>query len=175
MPGSVFVASTNRSAYFPAIPRLQMTHGNKKFLSSCAVYLSVSFLLLLVAAWIWSHTMAIYPAYGISMEPTVSEGDVMIAPKGHSAPDRGEIVIVKEPGMKTYFKRVAFLSGERVQVPGCVSNRSAICKWHGRLVPPGHYFLLGDNSYLSLDSRQRGPVSGDYVIAVDPLVIRLPW
>ena len=31
-------------------------------------------------------------------------------------------------------------------------------------IPQGHYFMMGDNRYVSLDSRQLGPIEGDRII-----------
>jgi len=85
------------------------------------------------------------------MAPTLAPGDrlyVDVRAYRHRSPRRGELVVARDseaPG-RFFVKRVAFGAGDRPS-PDAPP------------VPAGSVYLLGDNSAISRDSRQFGPVS----------------
>jgi signal peptidase I len=92
---------------------------------------------------------------GASMEPALREGDEVLAKRTRRIAT-GDVVVVAAPDPDLgwaesrrakapwWIKRVAAGPGE--PMPGS-----------GEPVPPGHYFLLGDNP-AGADSRRHGPV-----------------
>ena len=126
---------------------------------------------------------------GGSMSPSLSSGDLVLASKldyrVHD-PQRGDIVILKDPmdPSKDFIKRVVGLPGDRIlirdrqvlvngqplQEPYVASGWVATSDWpdhpadpKGEVVPPGSYFVLGDNRDHSSDSRLFGYISRDQI------------
>ncbi len=117
---------------------------------------------------------------GLSMYPTLHDGDYLIAspiPYWIHQPQRGDIVILKDPQDpgENLVKRVVAVPGDRmvirdghVYIDGKQLSEPYIngpwtlrATWPpngAELVPPGEYFVMGDNRNISLDSRAFGPV-----------------
>ena len=127
---------------------------------------------------------------GISMVPTLQDNDLLIASKLDyrvHAPERGDIIILKSPldPSRDYIKRVVGLPGDhilirdhRVLVNGDALEEPYVGTWvttpdwpavpdavDGEAVPPGMYFVMGDNRDHSSDSRLFGWVSRDQIDA----------
>ena len=117
---------------------------------------------------------------GSSMAPTLRSGDVVLVAAVQRTPEsveRGELVVLAEPGGGRSVKRVVGLPGERVtlrdgvlEVDGSPLDEPYL---HPRrldgvftalvVVPSDAVYVLGDNRTASLDSRTHGPVSLDRV------------
>lgn len=121
--------------------------------------------------------------YGPSMLLTLQEDDYLISSKVDyhlHAPERGDIVVLVDPrGVpQDLIKRVVGLPGERLDIrDGVVYINSHVlhepylrrdqawtnnANWpppgQSDVIPPGEFFLMGDNRNVSLDSRSFGPV-----------------
>ena len=80
---------------------------------------------------------------GPSMEPTLSDGDWLIATRARSI-RRGDVVVVRHPdGRVDLVKRVSAMPGETID---------------GLTLGPAEYLVVGDNPAASTDGRSFGPV-----------------
>jgi len=131
-----------------------------------------------------------------SMIPTLQIGDKIFVNKIHyrfEGPERGDIVVFKYPKdkKKDYVKRLIGLPGEFVEIrngtvlidgnPLTEEPFSNVYYYNvegwdygaaGQViqVPPGHYFVLGDNSSSSSDSRNWGFVPASNMVGKASLV-----
>lgn len=139
---------------------------------------------LLIYAAIQS-SLQTFKVYGASMEPTLEDGQYLLINKAvflhykdsypFSRPGRGEVVVFRPPKSPkvVFIKRVIGLPGETVEVKGgrvwvdgkpleepYIQDRPSYVM-PPRKIPPGYYFVLGDNRNHSTDSHsweQVGPV-----------------
>jgi signal peptidase I len=121
-----------------------------------------------------------------SMEPTLKIGDRVLVNKlsydVHSV-HRGDVVVFNKPandyspGVKDLIKRVIGLPGETITAQNGevdINGRPLHESWLARgtftqnfgpvVIPPGRYFMMGDNRGDSADSRVFGPVSSHLFI-----------
>lgn len=128
----------------------------------------------------WVAPISVIPSE--SMAPTIDVGDrILVNNFQRDSPDRGDIVVF-DSGYRTGFlqekvlfvKRVVGLSGENIEIKeGIVLiNGNPLDEPYAvpdgadfplTKIPPGAYFLLGDNRGHSSDSRTLGAISQEAI------------
>ena len=121
-----------------------------------------------------------YQVSGLSMSPTLGDGDRVVVTEEESY-KQGDIIVFESPVDKgvDYVKRVVGTEGDLVSInEGIVTvngeevyNQEEFGKTDSfreekkfdTLVPKGHLFVLGDNRENSMDSRIFGTISTDLV------------
>lgn len=123
-----------------------------------------------------------YQVFSFSMEPTLHEGEYVLALKAaywFADPQRGDVVVFRPLdgfGATPYIKRVIGLPGDviearegRIWVNGTPLEEPYIAQplaYNGRwTVPEGTYFVLGDNRNNSSDSHTWGVIPRSHIIA----------
>jgi signal peptidase I len=116
---------------------------------------------------------------GLSMEPHIWAGEFVLIDTltyRFGPVRRGDIVAFRHGGSEAYLKRIIALPGERVAIAhGFVQiNGQPFAENYVRYrddrsapaetVPPGSYYVLGDNRSNSDDSRDWGFVPGSEII-----------
>ena len=107
-----------------------------------------------------------------SMEPTLKEGSFIFAWRIHNTPEVGDIVVFEKDGL-LQVKRVAAVPGDIVDYSSLeYADAFPIPTWSEKTitVPAGCYFLLGDNTQNSLDSRywEEPFITENQIVAIVP-------
>ncbi len=143
------------------------------------------FLAALLAYFLINYVVSAYRVEGDSMKPLLQAADRILISKlavRRGKMDRFDVVVFYRPDepQKSLVKRVIGLPGEIVELRARVvyineqplpqpfygeeSDRArALEDMKPLLIPRGHYFLLGDNRPVALDSRHFGPVPAKYI------------
>src|SRR5690348_16111178 len=117
----------------------------------------------------------------MSMEPTLNNDEYVLVNKAIyllHPPERGDVIVFHNPTNTSvdFIKRVIGVPGDTVQIDdahvtinGVQLNEPYISSPIGRVanawkIPPGRYFVLGDNRPVSDDSRYWGCVPQDYIV-----------
>ncbi len=139
--------------------------------------------ILAIMVMIYLFVMSPQEINGASMEPNFHNGEFILTNKvlyRFQNPQRGDIVIFKSPRNKDidYIKRIIGLPGETVLLkdntlwvngqrvgepyldPGTpIFGGTYLRENQPMVVPPGEYFVAGDNRTHSSDSREFGPIA----------------
>jgi signal peptidase I len=121
-----------------------------------------------------------------SMIPSLQIGDRLLVaklPYWFRGPERGEVVVFKAPpnagkdGVEQdYIKRLIGLPGEKLAVIGGkvyinghplnepYTEEPSARDYGPIIIPPEHYFMMGDNRNNSADSRYWGPLDKDRIV-----------
>ena len=148
-------------------------------------------LIVIVTVFVNAYWYSIFIVDGVSMEPTILNGQLVLLNKvfyrSDKSPERGETVVVEYPGdpaHKRYVKRVIGLPGEKVVIAnGDVYINSK--KLNEKYLSYGietdqdgkwglnkdQYFLMGDNRPFSNDCRYFGPIEKRFFIGHTEWVI----
>lgn len=142
-----------------------------KKLIECIKSLAYAFIVfLLLYIFLWPVSID-----GVSMEPVVNHNDRVFISRALgflSGYERGDIVLVKayyNADRKYIIKRIAAVPGDELLIengktlvngdPFAYHNEHFVEGNFSLVLPEGNYFLMGDNSAFSFDSRSFGPVS----------------
>ena len=143
----------------------------KKLVKEYVPYIVILVVILLIKNYVVSPIIV----NGDSMDPTLKDGDVMILNKMYSTEDieRFDIVVIKYDG-RYIIKRIIGMPGDEVKiedntlyingkiyVQDFLDKDSTTENFSLKEVPENHYFVLGDNREVSLDSRSFGPVNAE--------------
>jgi len=130
-----------------------------------------------------------------SMAPTLVPGEIVLVRAGdhrRRSPQRGDVVIFRSPeDGNAWIQRIVGLPGERVaiidgvvRVDGQPLREAYVADGRARqpysralaerVVPAGHYLLLGDNRDNSLDGRIMGAIGAERLIGRVVGALRLP-
>ena len=107
-----------------------------------------------------------------SMEPTLQEGSFIFGLRIFETPTVGDIIVFVKDGT-LQVKRIAAVSGDQIDLSELEYMDSLpIPNWSDPLltVPAGHFYVLGDNTQNSYDSRYWE----DPFIAEEQIVAVLP-
>ncbi|OGG11081.1 signal peptidase I [Candidatus Gottesmanbacteria bacterium RBG_13_45_10] len=160
----------------------------KRIVAAIFDFLQGIVVVLAILVMIYLFIMSPQEINGASMEPNFHNGEYILTNKvlyKFREPVRGDVVIFKSPQNKEvdYIKRIIGLPGETVKLqnntfyvngqkvdesylaPGViVYGGSYLAEGQEIVVPPGTYFVSGDNRPHSSDSREFGPIAlGDFI------------
>jgi signal peptidase I len=150
--------------------RLLSKYDGKKYAWFCGARECVIILIMVIIAF---HLLVgVSRVKGISMEPTLQDGDVVFFVRVGSDYEVGDVVFARMPSGDNYVKRVVAVEGDVVDVrdgilyvndvpesgsyvKGITEPEEGIVRYP-YTVEEGKYFLVGDNREESLDSRSFG-------------------
>ncbi|MBI4038763.1 signal peptidase I [Candidatus Daviesbacteria bacterium] len=141
-----------------------------------------------IFALIYLFVAQFHKVSGLSMFPTMHDGDFLITEKityKFSQPKKGEIIVLKNPrdNSQDFIKRIiavpgdtikiennnVYLNGqllEEVYLPPGTRSRSGSFLTEGSAIKAGNnqYFVFGDNRNHSSDSREWGSITKEEII-----------
>ena len=161
-----------------AKPKISKRHGSLSWI----VVIVVAGLVSVVVRVFFVQTF--YVPSG-SMEPTLQVGDRILVQKIGFSLQRGAIVVFHHPARddqpplsEDLVRRIIGLPGETIWSVGntvYIDGKPLSEPWlpkgtvlgqpiQRQKIPPGQYFMMGDNRSDSYDSRAWGPIPGDTII-----------
>ena len=164
----------SRKAYFHKKARIETTPSAKKIIKEIIIWILLITITIAASYFITTNVFVKTSVSGVSMEPTLREGQVVIVNKFEyhfKKPKRNDVIVYKQSNKEhSYFelKRVIGLPGETVKIKnGVVYINDEVIKekvktdiiQNGGLAEEGvklddnEYFVLGDNRNDSEDSR----------------------
>lgn len=163
-----------RKSYFHKKARIETTPSAKKIIKEIIIWILLIVMTITASYFITTNVFVKTSVSGVSMEPTLTEGKVVIVNKlayYFKKPKRNDVIVYKQSNKEhSYFelKRVIGLPGETVKIKnGMVYINDEVMKekvktdiiQNGGLAEEGvklddnEYFVLGDNRNDSEDSR----------------------
>lgn len=143
----------------------------KALIRTLLAFAGIIFAILLIFQFIWG----IAPVSGLSMYPTLHDGDLVLYSRVNGEYKAGDIVKVDRPDGKTFVKRVVATAGDVVNLEGGVlyvngsearyaaalgeTKATGSVITYPYKVGDGEVFVLGDNRENSEDSRSFGAVA----------------
>ena len=163
-----------RKAYFHKKARIETTPTVKKIIKEIVIWLLLIVLTITASYFITTNVFVKTAVAGVSMEPTLMEGQVVIVNKIEyylKSPKRNDVIVNKQSNREhSYYeiKRVIGLPGETVKIKnGIIYINDEVLKEkiktetienaglaeEGIKLDDNEYFVLGDNRNDSEDSR----------------------
>lgn len=163
-----------RKAYFHKKARIETKPTVKKIIKEIVIWLLLIVLTITASYFITTNVFVKTAVAGVSMEPTLMEGQVVIVNKIEyylKSPKRNDVIVYKQSNREhSYYeiKRVIGLPGETVKIKnGIIYINDEVLKEkiktetienaglaeEGIKLDDNEYFVLGDNRNDSEDSR----------------------
>jgi len=163
-----------RKAYFHKKARIETTPTVRKIIKEIITWLLLIVLTITASYFITTNVFVKTAVAGVSMEPTLMEGQVVIVNKIEyylKSPKRNDVIVYKQSNREhSYYeiKRVIGLPGETVKIKnGIIYINDEVLKEkiktetienaglaeEGIKLDDNEYFVLGDNRNDSEDSR----------------------
>ena len=163
-----------RKAYFHKKARIETTPTVKKIIKEIVIWLLLIVLTITASYFITTNVFVKTAVAGVSMEPTLMEGQVVIVNKIEyylKSPKRNDVIVYKQSNREhSYYeiKRVIGLPGETVKIKnGIIYINDEVLKEKIKTetienaglaeeaikLDDNEYFVLGDNRNDSEDSR----------------------
>lgn len=149
------------------------------------IILAVVVIILINKFWV-----SVFIVDGESMEPNMHDKELIllkISSYASANPQRGDVVVVRYPGdpdNRKYVKRVVALPGEKLEIKDSkvYINNQLLEEYYLAFdlptdpdkiyqIPPGQYFLMGDNRPFSNDSRYFGSVEKRFIVGQATTII----
>jgi len=163
-----------RKAYFHKKARIETTPTVRKIIKEIIIWLLLIVLTITASYFITTNVFVKTAVAGVSMEPTLMEGQVVIVNKIEyylKSPRRNDVIVYKQSNREhSYYeiKRVIGLPGEKVKIKNGIiyindealkekvkteTIENAGLAEEGIKLDDNEYFVLGDNRNDSEDSR----------------------
>lgn len=133
---------------------------------------SVPICLTLLCYVLLQHVFLLGYVPSASMEPTLQEGCFIFGLRIFETPTVGDIIVFEKDGT-LQVKRIAAVPGDQIELTKLEYMDSLpIPNWSDPLltVPAGHFYVLGDNTQNSYDSRywENPFIAEEQIVAVLP-------
>lgn len=174
----------------PNLPTYQdnFPEENETFRAKLTEFIQTLIIFAAIIMIIYFFVARPHKVFGSSMYPTFHSGDYIITDQLSyrlGNPERGDVIVFKDPLdlSQDFIKRVIGLPGERVKVQDghvyindkllpepyldssvVTGGRDFLPDGEEKVVPPGDYFVMGDNRPDSSDSRSWGFITRGEII-----------
>lgn len=160
----------------------------KKIIGAIFDFLQSIVVIMAIMVMIYLFVISPQEISGESMFPTFENGEYILTNKIEyklDEPKRGEVIVFKSPGNKDidFIKRIIAIPGDRLKVingkyylndqvlpetflpDGLYTFAGSFLKENTEItIPPGRYFVSGDNRPHSLDSREFGTIPKEDIV-----------